>query len=156
MAGNKICHKPDLFTVGVTLAIVVMCIIGITFTTIGAIYLSQCPIQRHIPIYLLVQGVHFLLVGVTLLILFTSDNFFLFFFILCTLGIFWVCWLVTGSFWVFPHYTEYHGQCHNVLYLFAFWTLIVQYIGLSIAFLAAVIYCCFFCIMLWACMAVNG
>ncbi|KAM4721271.1 uncharacterized protein WCC33_007598 isoform 2-T2 [Rhinophrynus dorsalis] len=100
MAGNKLCHKPDLFTVGVVLVITILCIIGTTFISIGASYL--------------------------------------------------------GSIWVFRHHTSYHGQCHDVLFLFAFWTLIVQYIGLSIAFLASVIYCCFFCIMLWACVAVNG
>ncbi|KAM4721270.1 uncharacterized protein WCC33_007598 isoform 1-T1 [Rhinophrynus dorsalis] len=156
MAGNKLCHKPDLFTVGVVLVITILCIIGTTFISIGASYLGECALERHIPIYVLVQGIHFLLVAITLLILFSSDNIVLFFLILSMLCTFWICWLITGSIWVFRHHTSYHGQCHDVLFLFAFWTLIVQYIGLSIAFLASVIYCCFFCIMLWACVAVNG
>ncbi|XP_041416613.1 transmembrane protein 272-like isoform X2 [Xenopus laevis] len=156
VCSNKRCHKPDIFTVGVVLVITILCIIGITFIIIGASYLDDCALERHIPIYVLVQGIHFLLLATTLAILFTSDHFALLFLILCILGTFWFCWLITGSIWVFQHHINYHGKCHNVLFLFAFWTLIVQYIGLSIAFLASVIYCCFFCIMLWACVAVNG
>ncbi|KAG8563575.1 hypothetical protein GDO81_016140 [Engystomops pustulosus] len=156
MAGNKICCKPDLYTVGVCLVIAVLCIAGISFIIIGTFYLGECSLERHIPVYVLVQGVLFLLIGCTLVMLLSSDKLILFFLFFCTLSIFWFCWLITGSIWVFRHYLSYHGQCHDVLYLFAFWTLIVQYIGLSIAFLASVIYCCFFCIMLWACLAVHG
>ncbi|XP_053544823.1 transmembrane protein 272 [Bombina bombina] len=156
MAGEKICQKPDLFTVGVALAFAVLCIIGIAFTCVGALYLSDCPIDKHIPVFVVVQGVIFLLFAITFLILLASDSFILFFLILGMLTTFWFCWLIIGSAWVFPHYTTYQGQCNHTLYLFAFWTLIVQYIGLSIAILVAIIYCCFFCIMLLACMAVNG
>ncbi|XP_063801195.1 transmembrane protein 272-like [Pseudophryne corroboree] len=156
MAGNKLCCKPDLYTVGVCLATTVLCIAGITFISIGSFYLDECELERYIPIYVLVQGIIFLLAGCTLVILLSSDKLILFFLIFCTLSIFWFCWLITGSVWVFRHFISYHGQCHNVLYLFAFWTLIVQYIILSTAFLASVIYCCFFCILLWACTAVHG
>ncbi|XP_069824268.1 transmembrane protein 272-like [Dendropsophus ebraccatus] len=156
MAGNKVCCKPDLYTVGVCLVITVLCIAGISFIIIGAVYLDQCALERHIPIYVLVQGVIFLLIGCTLVMLPSNDKFFLFFLLFSTLCIFWFCWLITGSIWVFHHYLSYHGQCNDVLYLFAFWTLIIQYIGLGIAFLASVIYCCLFCIMLLACLAVNG
>ncbi|XP_053304375.1 transmembrane protein 272-like [Spea bombifrons] len=156
MAGNKTCHKPDLFTVGLIFVIGVLCIAGTAFVSIGAFYLHDCEVERHIPIYVLVQGVVLLLAGVIVLILFTRDKFILFFLLLCIPCTFWFCWLIIGSVWVFPHYTTYHGQCNDVLYLFAFWTLIVQYIGLSIAFLSTIIYGCFICIMLWACMGVNG
>lgn len=156
MAGNKACCKPDLYTVGVCLVIAVLCIAGISFVIIGTFYLGECVLERHIPVYVLVQGVLFLLIGCSLVMLLSSDKLILFCFFFCTLSIFWFCWLITGSIWVFRHYLSYHGQCHDVLYLFAFWTLIVQYIGLGIAFLASVIYCCFFCIMLWACLAVHG
>ncbi|XP_004913747.1 transmembrane protein 272 isoform X1 [Xenopus tropicalis] len=156
VAQNKLCHKPDLFTVGVVLVITVLCIIGITFIIIGASYLDDCALERHIPIYVLVQGIHFLLLAAAIAIFFTSDHFVLLFLFLCILGTFWFCWLIMGSIWVFQHHINYHGKCQDVLFLFAFWMLIVQYIGLSIAFLASVIYCCFLCIMLWACVAVNG
>lgn len=156
MAGNKACCKPDLYTAGVCLVIAVLCIAGISFIIIGTLYLGECALEKHIPVYVLVQGVLFLLIGCTLVMLLSTDKLILFCFFFCTLSIFWFCWLITGSIWVFRHYLSYHGQCHDVLYLFAFWTLIVQYIGLGIAFLASVIYCCFFCIMLWACLAVHG
>ncbi|CAH2324947.1 Hypothetical predicted protein [Pelobates cultripes] len=156
MAGNKTCHKPDLFTVSLIFAIAALCITGIAFVSIGAFYLHDCILERHIPIYLLVQGIVFLLTGLSLIILFANDKFILFFFFLCMISTFSFCWLIAGSVWVFPHYTAYTGQCNNVLYLFTFWVLIVQYIGLSIAFLSSVIYGCFICIMLWACMGVNG
>ncbi|XP_073461304.1 uncharacterized protein [Aquarana catesbeiana] len=156
MAGNKECCKPDLFTVGVCLAIAVLCILGITFISMGALYLDKCTLERYIPIYVLVQGIIFLLMGCTVTILLSSDKLILFFLFICTLSTFWFCWLITGSIWVFTHYISYHGQCHEVLYLFAFWTLIVQYIGLCITCLVLIIYCCFFCIMVWACMAVHG
>ncbi|XP_068117351.1 transmembrane protein 272-like isoform X1 [Hyperolius riggenbachi] len=142
--------------VGVCLAIAVLCMIGIAFISLGALHIDECSLEKHIPIYVLVQGVVFLLMGCTLTILLSSDKLILFFLLLCMLSTFWFCWLITGSLWVFNHYTSYHGQCHDVLYLFAFWTLIVQYIGLCIAALVMIIYCCFFCIMVWACMAVHG
>ncbi|MEE6515257.1 hypothetical protein FKM82_023871 [Ascaphus truei] len=156
MAGNKICHKPDLFTVAVLLSVTVLCITGIAFITVGASYIHECALERHIPIYVLVQGIHLLLVGIMLVLIFSRDNVFLFFIIFGTLTTFWFCWLITGSIWVFKHYTSYQGQCHRVLYLFAFWTLVIQYIGLGIMFLASIIYCCFICVMLWACGAVSG
>lgn len=135
--------------------LIIFCGLGGAMIAVGAVYMDQCTIQSFIPLYLLVQGVIFLILG-TLLAVFLMKPKMLILAALMMLNIFWFCWFISGSVWVFQRYTTYPGQCHRTLYLFAFWTLITHFIGCAIVLSGVLVYCCYFCMLLLACQAVNG
>ncbi|XP_048885846.1 zgc:103586 isoform X2 [Brienomyrus brachyistius] len=101
---------------------------------LGSMHINDCPKQPYIPIYLLVFG----LVGLLLQVQYFLCK-------CCTqcnnpvveslstacrvlLCLFAVCWLITGSVWIYsifpPNYESPRkpDYCEKTMYLFAFWT----------------------------------
>ncbi|XP_072542911.1 transmembrane protein 272-like [Salminus brasiliensis] len=123
---------------------------------IGAVYLSECPEQHYIPLYLVVLGVFGLLALFSCLP--CSQN------ILCYVwnGLvfaFIICWFISGSVWIYsiypPNYNStVHGElyCNETVYLFAFWTTTVINImlaGLLVAGFLAPMFLCISAVQMW-------
>ncbi|XP_062371638.1 transmembrane protein 272-like [Sardina pilchardus] len=126
----------------VTLKLLVL-VIPISEIVIGALYLDSCPIQRYIPIYLVVTGVFTLsLVLLTCLPGSQADdadaeevNG-----ICCICNcwnsivcLFLTCWFIAGNVWIYsiyqPNYDPAAGpHCDKTAYLFAFWITTLSYI----------------------------
>ncbi|XP_047657223.1 zgc:103586 isoform X1 [Tachysurus fulvidraco] len=122
----------------------------ITTVGLGAMHYNGCPIQPHIPIYLIIIGV----CGLILLMLAycmntLSEGFWLQICLLCILCIviFTVIWFLTGTVWVFSIYPPNYNSsaeghyCQRTLYLFAFWFNILCF--LSVLFLIPCCICYF-------------
>uniref|UniRef100_A0A8C4SMA4 Uncharacterized protein n=1 Tax=Erpetoichthys calabaricus TaxID=27687 RepID=A0A8C4SMA4_ERPCA len=150
---HRLPQTPKVHPAGSWLCRMIMCALPVAQITIGSIYLNSCPVQHYIPIYLIVSGVFSLVMD------------FLSFFHLgkeaeevgsnarggSTMGngllsLFMFCWFITGNVWIYsiyqPNYDEQSGDpyCNKTLYLFAFWSTTVVYIGLGILLLVG---CCF-------------
>ncbi|XP_073515593.1 uncharacterized protein [Phyllobates terribilis] len=113
---------------------------GVTFSG-GVMYKDKCPGRPLIPIYLIVAGTSYLLTILLLPLKRCCRQ-------LCAvlegfLLIFIICWLITGSFWVFSIYLVYPLFCDTVLYQFSFGILIFQYIYVVIVSVTLVFVICF-------------
>ncbi|XP_064608113.1 transmembrane protein 272-like [Liolophura sinensis] len=128
----------------------------IAMIVIGSMYLHDCPVERYIPIYLVVGG---------------SFGLFYFFIslcnrakskrdgeesddspapclstILCLVSCFTTAWFIAGNVWVYRTYSIWSADpvsknyCNQTLYLFAFWQLTACYIMLAIGLVLVV--CC--------------
>nr|XP_023688227.1 uncharacterized protein LOC111854478 isoform X4 [Paramormyrops kingsleyae] len=109
-------------------------LLPLSMIALGSLHINDCPKQPYIPIYLLVFGV----VGILLQVQYFLGKF-------CTqcqnpvaewlstgcrllLCLFAVCWLITGSVWVYsifpPNYESPRkpDYCEKTMYLFAFWS----------------------------------
>ena len=138
----------------------------------GAVYFHQCPLERRIPIWLIVFGCVSLAQTVVNIIkrvlkqltkkhsgdeerqernpverggslLETLFSLFLF------------IWIIVGSVWIFGNWSEYQSyrenpsmypafECHPVVYLFSFVTLIIIYV---VSWLLCICCCALFCIV---------
>uniref|UniRef100_A0A6Q2Y159 Uncharacterized protein n=1 Tax=Esox lucius TaxID=8010 RepID=A0A6Q2Y159_ESOLU len=118
---------------------------ALLYYCIGALYLSDCPQQHYIPIYLVVMGAF----GLALALL--SD-------LLCAqdsegripnllscvrtswntlTSLFLFCWFISGNVWIYSIYQPNYNQtiklyCNRTLYLFAFWINTLLYILLGV------------------------
>jgi hypothetical protein len=136
--------------------LVFMFALPIAMVTIGAIHKDHCPVQKYIPIYLIVGGSFGIFVG----IITTCSNI-----IKCCrraeedeqekrkpnpfsslINLFLLAWFIAGNYWVYHiHNTvqsddpsELNTYCDKTLYLFAFWLITASYIALGLALLC----CC--------------
>lgn len=128
--------------------------IAIVSLIFGIIYSSDCPIQRYIPVYLIVQGSVGLLIfiihllAIVYILCITKFKYFF----ICTiailtalLGLFLFAWFIAGNIWIFSMFNRVqfddpantNSYCNGVLYHAAFWLVIVQYI-------MTVFFCCSF------------
>ncbi|KAM5137854.1 transmembrane protein 272-like [Mantella aurantiaca] len=130
-------------------SVVIWTALSIAMIVIGAIYIDKCNIEPKIPIYLIVAGVIHL-VGFMLLPLKLA---FLkaMYAVEGILGLFSICWFITGSVWVFRIYQVNPRDCDDTVYKFAFGILIFEYIFLSILILVICLCtCCGCCIAVMA------
>nr|XP_061810859.1 transmembrane protein 272-like [Nerophis lumbriciformis] len=136
-----------MYYASIVAAKVLLCIIPIAQIAMGAVHLSDCPLQDYIPIYLIVVGIFLIL-----LVLFIglpcarepkdgSPN------SLYRLSIGWtsllvvflICWFVAGNVWIYSIYKPNYiknitdaRHCDKELYLFAFWTTTLVYIMIGV------------------------
>lgn len=92
---------------------------------IGGIFVDECEVDKRIPIYLIVQGIAFLLVYV-LYSRKSKDFYDLRSCLFATTSIFFVTWFLLGTIWIYrgrtPNFDPTAGpHCHQGLYEFAFW-----------------------------------
>ncbi|XP_073419329.1 transmembrane protein 272-like [Dendrobates tinctorius] len=109
--------------------------------TIGVLYKNECPLKPLIPIYLIVAGASYILTILLLPLRYSCRQ-------LCAvlevfLLIFIICWLITGSVWVFSIHLVYPLLCNTVLYQFSFGVLVFQYIYIVIVSVTLVLVICF-------------
>ncbi|XP_062597315.1 transmembrane protein 272-like [Saccostrea cucullata] len=154
-------------SVGCTVCLGVTMAIPIASIVIGALYLDDCPIQKYIPIYLVVAGA----VGL-------CQNLFGMIQSICCkrspddeqeeqgagaklgscinslCGCFMFAWFIAGNVWVYSKYdvvqttnSALTNYCHATPYYFAFWTITVAYIMVGVAILVSCCCCiaCCFC-----------
>ncbi|KAG9274313.1 hypothetical protein AMEX_G11222 [Astyanax mexicanus] len=113
---------------------------------LGAINFHECPIQPHIPTYLIMIGA---CGAVSLMLAYLKNtlhegalN------QLCSICIFCIlllstCWILMGTFWVYsiypPNYDSSNGRhyCQRTLYLFAFWDFSITLARMAVAELVA-------------------
>ncbi|KAK3744214.1 hypothetical protein QZH41_013567, partial [Actinostola sp. cb2023] len=128
-------------TIGCTIAIGILMAIPITMIVLGAKYKNDCPIEKHIPIYLIVGG---------------SFGIFRNLVSLCKRGkkhgsdeeegesrknpiesildCFLFAWFIAGNVWIYANYKPIFDDpndakyCNKTLYLFAFWLTNATYI----------------------------
>ncbi|KAL6118539.1 uncharacterized protein ACO6RY_03325 [Pungitius sinensis] len=144
-----------------------ICILPVAQIAIGAVHLEDCPLQRYIPIYLIVSGVFGLvLAGLSCLPCTkspdggTEDGPSTPLSRLCVAwnsltSLFLFCWFIAGNVWIYsiyePNYTRNSTNpqpyCDKTLYLFAFWTTTLIYILLGLFLLGGccVLFCFFLC-----------
>ncbi|XP_076145857.1 transmembrane protein 272 [Alosa pseudoharengus] len=127
---------------------IILWMILITAIGMGTMHLNDCPIQRNIPVFLIVTGVGGLL---SLMLAYTKN-------ILQEGGIHLLCsicsiicytflmfWLIAGSKWIYslypPNYDPLNkdGYCQKKLYLFAFGFTCVADLCLSLVLTCAVL-----------------
>ncbi|KAL5012214.1 hypothetical protein ScPMuIL_010765 [Solemya velum] len=143
-----------LSTVGFTICVGLVLAIPISMVVIGAVYKDDCPIERYIPIYLIVAGCFGILKG------------------LANLGqryrnkeeedgeeknakpnppdmlltLFLVAWFIAGNVWIYGVHKQWTADstspnyCHPTLYYFAFWITTTMYI------IMAASCCCICCV----------
>ncbi|XP_053545217.1 transmembrane protein 272-like [Bombina bombina] len=113
--------------------------LSIAMIAVGAVFLTQCPAQPMIPIYLIVAGVFSFSFWIFLPLEWFAPCLRKILMFLISLFIF--AWFIAGSVWVFRIYNNDPRQCQINMYLFAFAVLIIQYIFIGLA----VIYCLISC-----------
>ena len=144
----------------VTLILFILMAIPIIMISVGSIYIKECPIQKMIPIWLIVFGA--LSVIKNLSTLFqrlkyirnnrseeSSSNTFLNVFD-SFIALFLIIWFVCGNIWVYSNFLRVQHSnkddtatyCSHLTYLLAFW--IINSIYILIA-LACLIFCCTIC-----------
>jgi hypothetical protein len=128
--------------------------ISIVSLIFGIPHLHNCPIQPHIPVYLIVQGAVGLLIFLIHLlaivyILRITKLKYLFIGTIAILtafiGLFLFAWFIAGNVWIFSvvnrvqftDQTKTNSYCNFTLYHAAFWLLIAQYV-------MTVFFCCSF------------
>ncbi|AWO97569.1 Hypothetical protein SMAX5B_001488 [Scophthalmus maximus] len=138
-------------------------IIPVVQIAIGSVYLHDCPVQRLIPIYLIVSGVFGMLLAVLSCLPCaqepkdgTSNR------LSCVCmawnsltAFFLFCWFIAGNVWIYSIYEPNYNQtatdagpyCNRTLYLFAFWITTLAYILLGLALFCGccVLFCFFLC-----------
>ncbi|XP_063054123.1 transmembrane protein 272-like [Engraulis encrasicolus] len=143
--------KPNTPTV--VISKLIMMAIPIAEVVIGSMYLESCPVQKFIPIYLVVKGTF--TVSLTLLSclpctqapedgsqttlssVWRSVSYIVFLFLFC--------WFIAGNVWIYANYGPNYDNpaaadyCHKTLYLFAFWVTTLFYIMFGVSFCSA---CC--------------
>ncbi|XP_052718735.1 transmembrane protein 272-like isoform X1 [Crassostrea angulata] len=149
-------------SVGCTICLVMVLAIPVANIVIGALYRDKCPLERFIPIYLIVSGAVGIVYNVFGILrklaksrngegeeeedrpgVFTSIcN--------CLFGCFLFAWFIAGNVWIYSNYDDWSKDpshvdkyCHPTCYLYAFWTTTAVYImtGATI-----VLGCCSACI----------
>jgi hypothetical protein len=156
-------------TLAVLIYLILILILPITKLVLGVLYVNQCPINRHIPLYMIVSGA----CGISTVVLLLLAS-------ACTFGrsmikreksthaillciiatargmqgaiaIFLFIWFFFGNIWIFgvryrirtDKPSDTNNYCHPSLYWFAFYVLIFTYIH---AFLSCCIkFCLNFC-----------
>lgn len=133
-------------------------VFSIVILVMGVIYLDECPVEKNIPIFLVVAGV----VGILVVLLsflqswcFDEDrqtDLNCWRIIILVVMLFWSAWFIAGSFWVYSNYQPRyrHGAaeadsryCSKVLYLFSFWAINLTYMFFAVFLIAAVfLYVC--------------
>uniref|UniRef100_A0A3Q3ISB3 Uncharacterized protein n=1 Tax=Monopterus albus TaxID=43700 RepID=A0A3Q3ISB3_MONAL len=135
-------------------------IMDIAYIVVGAVYLYDCPIQPYIPIYLIVMGVISMVLRMFSLLPCTADSSVLYRICSHVIHLFRFCWFITGNVWIYSIYEPNYIQavnstgtyCNKTLYLFAFWTTILEYISLGVC-----IYCwCCLCIVRFETVNIRG
>ncbi|XP_040039094.1 transmembrane protein 272 [Gasterosteus aculeatus] len=144
-----------------------VCVFPVAQIAIGAVHLEDCPLQRYIPIYLIVVGVFGLALAVLsclpctkspeddpeggapstpLSLVCAAWN--------SLTSLFLFCWFIAGNVWIYsiyePNYiknsTSAEPYCDKTLYLFAFWTTTLLYIFLGLFLVCG--FCVLFCFCL--------
>ncbi|KAJ1106236.1 hypothetical protein NDU88_003639 [Pleurodeles waltl] len=134
--------------------------LSIAEIVIGSVYLDECPRQRYIPIYLIVNGVVMIVMTLLSIVDGIRPNICIHV-LLSLLGIFWFCWLIAGSVWTFRIYPNY-DNCNRTVYLFAFSVLIIQWIALAfmlpvvILKLCTSLSACASCLSCFSCSSCNA
>ncbi|XP_076130580.1 transmembrane protein 272-like [Alosa pseudoharengus] len=138
---QNIRRTPKLSTPALVSSKLIVIGIPIAEIVIGALYLQNCPIQRYIPIYLVVMGAFTL--SLTLLSCLPGtqepeDGGQTVISSICTawnsiVSLFLFCWFIAGNVWIYsiyqPSYDPKAGAyCDKTLYLFAFWITSLVYI----------------------------
>ncbi|ELT92427.1 hypothetical protein CAPTEDRAFT_187056 [Capitella teleta] len=131
--------------VGLACTIVFSIGLPIAHIVIGTLYLDDCPVQRFIPIYLVVAGCFILVKGIMSIaeayhkkdlnkdeeyqrprVFSRADG---------LVGCFLFCWFIAGNVWIFSNVNKYQSEdpalsnfCNATLYLYAYWVTIATYI----------------------------
>ncbi|XP_066275118.1 transmembrane protein 272-like [Branchiostoma lanceolatum] len=149
---------------GCTFCTAVLMVVPVAMIAMGAlsVYLQDCPIQRMIPIYLLVFGCFALLKS--LISLFER----------CRnhhdneseknakpnpleglISCFLFAWFIAGNYWIYSVYTTVNSTdpldanfCQPILYQFAFWVTTAMYIVVGLFVLVTFCCCCTVCCMI--------
>ncbi|XP_069623472.1 transmembrane protein 272-like isoform X1 [Ranitomeya imitator] len=139
-----------------SISIALKCIVvglNIASITIGVIYFNKCPGQYLIPYYLIISGAASLLhlsltclpcaeedqvTSVTFASFLAQGVMLIFLFIFFIVGNVWI-YSLAGESWDNPSSPKY---CDRVLYLYAFWTITLTYIGLFL------LLCSYLCLLL--------
>jgi hypothetical protein len=118
--------------------------IPVAAIVIGSVYLNDCTVEPHIPIYLIVAGVFTLISGYVSSV--DKEKYPLLVWLASLFGLFTFGWFIAGNIWVYgnawPHTdTDVTDPmyCHRTLYMFAFWLLTATYIMLGVGIFLA---CC--------------
>uniref|UniRef100_A0A3P9D3Q6 Uncharacterized protein n=1 Tax=Maylandia zebra TaxID=106582 RepID=A0A3P9D3Q6_9CICH len=111
---------------------VILFVMHIAQLIMGALNLHDCPREPFIPIYLLVVGVVTLLFSILQCCRNCRSAW------SCLVSLFVFCWFIAGNVWIYsvyePNYNKTaspHMYCDKTLYLFAFWTMNLNYILLG-------------------------
>ncbi|KAG5900586.1 hypothetical protein JTB14_017444 [Gonioctena quinquepunctata] len=125
---------------GINASLVLLYAVLFSMFTVGWVSLNSCPINRLIPIYLIVAG----FVGTLAKFLSERKNKFLFNSAIA-LVVFGVCWHGLGTYVVYkeyqPNYDPKAGPyCNRTAYLLSFWILTFQYTLLGIFIMLSMCY----------------
>ncbi|ELU12415.1 hypothetical protein CAPTEDRAFT_212353 [Capitella teleta] len=144
--------------VGLACTIALSITLPIVHVIIGIAYLDDCPIERFIPIYLVVTGCFLMAKGLLAIAeayhkkeLNTDEQYKRpKMFICCDapIGCFLFCWYIAGNVWIFSTVNEYQSVdpalpdfCNATLFLYAYWTTLASYICVA----ALVLFMCCAC-----------
>ncbi|XP_076130579.1 transmembrane protein 272-like [Alosa pseudoharengus] len=126
--------------------------IPIASIVVGAQYLHSCPIQRYIPIYLVVMGAFGLALPLLTCKPGSNDPEANNQVIRCNawnsiVSLFLFCWFIAGNMWIYsiyqPNYDPAAGAyCDKTLYLFAFWITTLVYIATGVGIVVALVNRC--------------
>jgi len=109
---------------------------------VGAYFIDACPLEKMIPMYLIVSGAAFVLIILMRCCIKKMDDapqclqIFS-----CILILFCVAWFIAGNVWVFKNWdaAEDEDECNSIVYGTALWFIIFKYISIGISLLAV---CC--------------
>ncbi|XP_021358794.1 uncharacterized protein LOC110453903 isoform X2 [Mizuhopecten yessoensis] len=142
-------------TLACTILFGILLAVPIAMTIIGGVYLNDCPVERYIPIYLLVAGAFGIIKNLSSLVqkirnkkeagedddqkhMKTNPGDML-------LNCFLFAWFIAGNVWVYRTYGNFSTNdtsplyCHPTCYYFAFWIITSTYI---LAGLICFLTCC--------------
>ncbi|KAL0993762.1 hypothetical protein UPYG_G00113340 [Umbra pygmaea] len=153
-------QAPKPSTPVLVLSKLIVAVLPVAQIVIGGLFLDKCPMQKYIPIYLLVTGAFSLTLTVLSCLpcikapdegaqtpistVCTAWN--------SLLSLFLFCWFIAGNVWIYSIYPANYDEsgdiyCNKTLYLFAFWTttLVYIFIGVVLAGGCCVLFCMCLC-----------
>ncbi|KAM5138523.1 uncharacterized protein ACMZJ9_017080 [Mantella aurantiaca] len=113
--------------------------LGVALIVVGAINLNACPLQRYIPIYMIVAGAFSFAYWIVLPLQCFCPTLGKIFGILVALFMF--AWFIAGNVWVFSIYRPPNIGCNTQAYLLVFSILIIQWIFIGFGVIGALISC---------------
>jgi len=141
-------------TAGCTVLLVLLLLLPIAIFIVGIINLNDCPVNKWIPIYLVVLGAVGIFQNLTVLTRKCCSDGVVKCIAICQLpvNIFLIGWFIAGNIWVYGTFSEVQHKnetmsstyCDHTTYWFAFWLITLVYILIG---LCLILGCCAMCVI---------
>jgi len=150
-------------SITVTIILIILMVVPICMIIVGIIYVKSCPMEKMVPIWLIVFGslsivknVSTLIQRIKMIVSKNKEESFSKFvnFFDSFMALFMIIWFICGNVWIYRHggvvqFKNPHEKstyCHQGPYLFVYWFIMAIYIVMACA---CFLFCCTVCCSLF-------